>query len=111
MRFVLYPLRGTGEKRQRELQLGRGRAGHDARFRGNDDVVRPICLLRYRLGLRGRCRAPDLYQDEHRRRRHCQVDRIAVGRMPFHHRSLDRVPGLFRLPRIDGPGKNVNDSK
>ena len=65
MRIMLYPLRGIRQKRQRELQLGRGRTGDDARFRGDDDAVCAVYLLRCRLGFRRRCRAPDLYQDEH----------------------------------------------
>ena len=31
------PLHGFRQERQRELQLGRGRAGYDARLRGDDD--------------------------------------------------------------------------
>lgn len=36
-----HPLFSSGEKRQRELQLGCGCAGDDARLRGNNDVLRP----------------------------------------------------------------------
>ena len=102
MRIMLYPLRGTGQKRRRELQLGSGRAGDDARLRGDDDAVCAVYLLRCRLGFRGRCRAPDLYQDEHGRGRRHEVDRIAHRRVSFHHRSLDRVPGHVRLSDIGG---------
>lgn len=35
-----HPLFSSGEKRQRELQLGCGCAGDDARLRGNNDVLR-----------------------------------------------------------------------
>ena len=100
MPILFYPLRRTGQKRRRELQLGGGRAGYDARLRSDDDAVCTVHLLRCRLGFRRRCRAPDLYQDEHGRGRCRQVDRIAAGCVPVHHRSLDRVPGLFRLPHI-----------
>ena len=96
------PLRGVGQKRRRELQLGCGRSGHDARLRGDDDAVCALHLLRCRLGFRHRVRAPDLHQDEHGRGRRGQVDRVACRRVPFHHRSLDRVPRLFRLPHIGG---------
>ena len=34
-----HPLFSSGEKRQRELQLGCGCAGDDARLRGNNDVL------------------------------------------------------------------------
>lgn len=36
---VSRPLRRAGQKRRRELQLGCGRSGHDARLRGDNDVV------------------------------------------------------------------------
>ena len=99
----VYPLLRFRQKRQRQLQLGSGCAGHDARFRGDDDALRAVHLLRRRLGFRRRCRAPDLHQDEHGRGRHHQVDRIAAGRVPLHYRGLDRVPGLFRLSHIACP--------
>ena len=100
MCIMLFPLRGTGQKRQRELQLGSGRAGDDARLRGDNDAVCAVYLLRCRLGFRGRCRAPDLYQDEHGRGRRHEVYRIADRRVPFYYRGLDRVPGFLRLPDI-----------
>ena len=102
MRIMLYPLRGIGQKRQRELHLGSGRAGDDARLCSNDDAVCAVHLLRCRIGFCGRCRSPDLYQDEHRRGRRDEVDRIATGRVPFYYRGLDRVPGHVRLPDIGG---------
>lgn len=43
-----HPLFSSGEKRQRELQLGCGCAGDDARLRGNNDVLRPSSLLCHR---------------------------------------------------------------
>ena len=100
MCIMLYPLRSTGQKRQRELQLGSGRAGDDARLRGDDDAVCAVHLLRCRLGFRSRCRAPDLHQDEYGRRGRHEVYRIADRGVPFHHRGLDRVPGFLRLPYI-----------
>ena len=102
MYTVSRPLHGAGQKRRCELQLGCGRSGHDARLRGDDDAVCALHLLRCRLGFRHRVRAPDLHQDEHGRGRRGQVDHVACRRVPFHHRSLDRVPRLFRLPRIGG---------
>lgn len=98
--MLLDSLRGTGQKRQRELQLGGGRAGHDARFRGNDDAVRALLLLCRSQHLGHRVRAPDIHQDEHGRGRHYQVHRNACGRVPFHYRGLYRVPRLFRLSRV-----------
>ncbi len=64
---VLCPLGGIRQKRQRKLQLGCRRTCNDARLRGDDDAVRAVHLLRCRLGFRSRCRAPNLYQNEHRR--------------------------------------------
>ena len=100
MRIMLYPLRRIRQKRQRELHMGSGRAGDDARLRGDDDAVCAVHLLRCRLGFRGRCRAPDLHQDEHGRGRRHEVYHIADRGVPFHHRGLDRVPGFLRLPDI-----------
>ena len=36
---------GFRQERQRELQLGSGCAGHDARLRGHDDAVCPVASL------------------------------------------------------------------
>lgn len=99
---VSRPLRGAGQKRRRELQLGCGRAGHDARLRGDDDALCAIHLLRCRLGFRHRVRAPDLYQDEHGRGRRGEIHRVACRRVPFYYRSLDRVSCFLRLPHIGG---------
>ena len=93
-------LPGIRQKRQRELQLGCGRVGLDARFRGNDDAVRALLLLRRRHDSGHRVRAPDLHQDEHGRRRHHQVHRGPFRRVPLHYRRVNRIPRLFRLPRI-----------
>ena len=100
MCIMPYPLRRIRQKRQRELQLGSGRACHDARLRGDDDAVCAVYLLRCRLGFRRRCRAPNLHQNEYGRRGRYEVYRIAHRRVPFHHRGLCRVPGLFWLPHI-----------
>ena len=101
MRTVLLdPLRGLCQKRRRELLVGRGRAGDDARFRGDEHAVRAVHLLRRRLGFCRRVRAPDLHQMEHRGAGHRQVDPVAGGRVPVYYRGLHRIPGLFRLPHI-----------
>ena len=100
MCIMPYPLCRVRQKRQRELQLGSGRAGDDARLRGDDDAVCAVHLLRCRLGFRRRCRAPDLHQDEYGRRGRHEVYRIADRGVPFHHRGLDCVPGYVRLPDI-----------
>ena len=78
MCIVLCPLCGIRQKWQRKLQLGCRRTGNDARLRGDDDAVRAVHLLRCRLGFRSRCRAPDLYQNEHRRGRRGEVYRIGA---------------------------------
>lgn len=106
--MVPCPLFGNGEKRQRGLQLGRGRACNDARLRGNDDAVCPVCLLRRRLGLRRRVRSPDIHQDEHGGREHHQVHRDALRGVPFHYRCLHRFPGLFRLPCLSEKKQTIN---
>ena len=36
---------GFRQERQRELQLGSGCAGHDARLRGHDDAVCPVLVI------------------------------------------------------------------
>lgn len=54
-----HPLFSSGEKRQRELQLGCGCAGDDARLRGNNDVLRPSSLLCHRRDLCDCVRIPD----------------------------------------------------
>ena len=94
------PLRGIRQKWQRKLQLGCRRTGNDNDSR-RDDVVRAVHPLRCRLGFRSRCRAPDLYQNEHRRVTHGEVHRINfVGARPS---SL--IPIVFpvsRLPHIGG---------
>ena len=100
MCIMPYPLCRIRQKRQRELHLGSGRACHDARLRGDDDAVCAVYLLRCRLGFRGRCRAPDLYQDEHGRGGCHEVYRIADRGVPFYHRGFDCVPGFLRLPDI-----------
>ena len=64
-----HPLFSSGEKRQRELQLGCGCAGDDARLRGNNDVLRPSSLLCHRRDLCDCVRIPDLRKDEHGRGR------------------------------------------
>lgn len=97
---VFRPLRGAGQKRRRELQLGCGRTGDDARLRGNDDAVCTLHLLCHCLGACRRCRSPDLYQDEYGRGRRGQVHRLTYRSVPLHHRGLYRVPRLFRLPHI-----------
>ena len=99
---VLCPLCGIRQKRQRKLQLGCRRTGNDARLRGDDDAVRAVHLLRCRLGFRSRCRAPDLYQNEHRRGRRGEVYRITCRCVPLHHWSFNRVPCFLRLPHIGG---------
>ncbi len=76
--------------------------GNDARLRGDDDAVRAVHLLRCRLGFRSRCRAPDLYQNEHRRGRRGEVYRITCRCVPLHHWSFNRVPCFLRLPHIGG---------
>jgi len=95
------PMFGICQKRRRELQLGCGRAGHDARLRGHDDAVCPIHVLRARLGSGCHSRAPDLHQDEPGRRRRKQVHHDACRRLPLCHRRVFRVPRLFRLSRIE----------
>lgn len=101
MRTVLLDtLRGLCQKRWCELLVGRGRAGDDARFRGDEHAVRAVHLLRRRLGFCRRVRAPDLHQMEHRGAGHRQVDPVAGGRVPVYYRGLHRIPGLFRLPDI-----------
>ena len=61
-----HPFFGNGQKRQRELHLGSGCAGYDARFRGDQHVICPVYLLRYRLAMCHRIRPPNLYQVEYR---------------------------------------------
>lgn len=58
--------------------------------------------LRCRLGFRSRCRAPNLYQNEHRRGRCGEVYRITCRCVPLHHWSFNRVPCFLRLPHIGG---------
>lgn len=69
----IIPCSAMAKKRQCELQLGRRCTGHDARFRSYQYAVCPIHLLRYRLALCHRVRAPDLHQVECRCQRHSQV--------------------------------------
>lgn len=99
---VLCPLCGIRQKQQRKLQLGCRRTCNDARLRGDDDAVRAVHLLRCRLGFRSRCRAPNLYQNEHRRGRCGEVYRITCRCVPLHHWSFNRVPRFLRLPHIGG---------
>lgn len=94
------PLFRIRQERKRELYLGRRRIGNDARLCCDHDAVCPIHLLCYRLGIRHRIRAPDIHQDEHRRRRHCQVHCRAVRSLPFHYRSFDCIPGFLRISHI-----------
>lgn len=53
------------QMRKRELQLGRRLIGDNARLCGDNDAVCPVHLLRIRLCLCSRVRAPDLCQNEH----------------------------------------------
>ena len=94
------PLHGFRQERQRELQLGCGRAGYDARLRGDDDALRPVHLLRHSRSLCNRILFPDLCQDEHGRGRHHQVDTDTRGCVPVPYRCVRRLPGLLRLPHI-----------
>ena len=55
---------GFRQERQRELQLGSGCAGHDARLRGHDDAVCPVYMLLHRIRSGHRVRLPDLHQED-----------------------------------------------
>ena len=96
---------GSGEK-WRELQLGGGCAGDDARLRGNDDVLRPSSLLCHRRDLCDCVRIPDLRKDEHGRGRYYQVRRNACGRVPVPDRCLPCLSCLFRLSHIETGCRN-----
>ena len=96
-----HPLFSSGEKRQRELQLGCGCAGDDARLRGNNDVLRPSSLLCHRRDLCDCVRIPDLRKDEHGRGRNHQAYTHAGRSLPFHHRCDNSLSGIFRLSNLE----------
>ena len=89
------------QERSRKLFMGSGCACHHARLRGDDDAVRPLHLLCGRLRAGRHIRAPDLYQMEHGRGRHREINLDAVRGVHVHHRRLHRIPSLFRLPHIN----------
>ena len=66
MYFMSDALLCIRQMRKRKLQLGRRFTGDNARLCGDNDAVCSVHLLRIRLSLCCRVRAPDLYQDEHR---------------------------------------------
>lgn len=86
---------GFRQERQRELQLGSGCAGHDARLRGHDDAVCPVYMLLHRIRSGHRVRLPDLHQDEHWRGRHRQILLSLLGACLFIIRASIVLPAFF----------------